>query len=62
MSTALATVEVDRLAKLLRLIFATDKSGEAADAERDGHVRRLGQDRIQQIIASAFAPYRESAR
>jgi len=29
------------------------------DAERDGLVEQIGQDGVQQIIASAFRPYRE---
>lgn len=35
------------------------------DAERDGLVRDIGQDRVQAILARAFAafvPYRESAQ
>jgi hypothetical protein len=32
MTAALATVETDRIAKLVRLIFSTDKSGEALAA------------------------------
>jgi hypothetical protein len=29
------------------------------DAQRDGLVKRIGQDAVQQILADAFAPYRE---
>ena len=35
------------------------------DAEHDGLVRRIGQDRVQAILANAFAafvPYREGAQ
>ena len=31
------------------------------DAQRDGLVRLIGQDGVQQIIADAFQPYREGA-
>jgi hypothetical protein len=31
------------------------------DAQRDGLVRLIGQDAVQQIIAVAFQPYREGA-
>jgi hypothetical protein len=31
------------------------------DAERNGLVRLIGQDAVQQIIADAFRPYREGA-
>jgi hypothetical protein len=30
-----------------------------ADAARDGLVKRVGQDAIQNILARAFGPYRE---
>jgi hypothetical protein len=41
-STVLATTEVDRLAKLIRLIFSTDKTGEAA----------AGVDAVKRLLAS----------
>lgn len=31
------------------------------DAERDGLVKRIGQDAVQEIIADAFAPFWEAA-
>jgi hypothetical protein len=31
------------------------------DAERDGLVEQIGQDGVQQILADAFAPFREAA-
>src|SRR5215813_10076498 len=42
----------------LELFEAVDKLWD--DAQRDGLVDELGQDRVQQIIADAFAPYRAS--
>jgi hypothetical protein len=31
-----------------------------ACAERDGLLERIGQDHLQELLASAFAPYREA--
>jgi hypothetical protein len=42
------------------LIEAVD--GLQADAEASGLVEHIGQDQVQQILADAFAPYREAAR
>jgi hypothetical protein len=41
------------------LIEAVDVLQETA--ERDGLVDLIGQDQVQQILAMAFAPHRESA-
>lgn len=32
------------------------------DAERDGLVKLIGQDAVQQIMADAFQPYRQAAQ
>jgi hypothetical protein len=32
------------------------------DAERDGLIERIGQDRIQQILSDVFRSYREAPR
>jgi hypothetical protein len=42
------------------LLEAVD--GLQADAEASGLVAFIGQDRVQAILAAAFAPYREIAR
>jgi hypothetical protein len=31
-----------------------------ADAERDGLLELIGQDRVQEILSTAFAPYRDA--
>lgn len=41
------------------LIEAVDELQDYA--ERSGLVARIGQDEVQSIIATAFAPYREAA-
>jgi hypothetical protein len=44
----------------LDLFEAVDKL--QADAERDGLIDKIGQDRVQSIMATAFHRYREAVR
>ena len=45
-------------AAALELADAVDKLQR--DAERSGLVEQIGQDGVQQILADAFAPFREA--